>query len=40
MTAQQLKELQEALRLSGQSRFEEAQEIVDAQKKKTEEYHG
>lgn len=40
MTAQELKDLQEALRKSGQSRFEEAQEIVDAQKKRTEENHG
>jgi len=34
------KKIAEALLKSGQSRFEEAQEIADAQKPKTEEQHG
>jgi len=40
MSPMEWKELHEMLRLSGRTRFEEAQDIVDAQKEKTEEQHG
>lgn len=40
MNVREQKELQEALRLSGQSKFEEAQEFVDDLKPTTEENHG